>query len=254
MIATFIVGTTVGCTAATGEESLDEEESAGGEDVSSQQQALTTNTYERVIFTRSNDGVNSTTVCPSTVRVCNTSSGNHLFNVDTTAKPAGATTQWMTFWFYSDGYFTKQTAGHVATALLARIAGGPSGHGMIVGNTSEKYEMQPNGSWQFTGCANPHRSQFESYWPDGNHTFPESCSSFQWAEKTRYGVTTHANVEGWMYYEVTDVNGNSLYSSVVHDSSNPVNIAANTGFWLAQAAGDGGGWRIQFDQVKVGWF
>jgi hypothetical protein len=216
--------------------------------------AVTTNTYERVVFSSDTYGTKSTSVCPYTVLQCTTSWGNHFFNVGTTAKPAGATTQWMTFWFYSDGYFAKQTSGHVATSLFGRYSGNLSGRGMLIGNTSEKYEQQPNGSWQLTGCANPNRSQFESYWQTGNHTFPESCSSFQWADKTWYGVTMHVNVYGWMYYEVTDIYGSSLYSSVVHDSWNPENIAANTGFWLAQVLENGSNWRIQFDLLNVGWF
>lgn len=150
---------------------------------------------------------------------------NPVYSADL-AKPAGATTQWISFWLYSGGYFAN-TNSHIAIGLRGTaFAPAPfffRGRGIIVGksylSTLSGQTAEGNtkggclvgtGPWSSTSQP-PGTIQVETWNnTDGGIIYSNSCSAailqdFQW-----YQISVAANDGGWVAYDVYDINGHYL--------------------------------------------
>lgn len=137
-------------------------------------------------------------------------------------KPAGATRQWMRFWFISHGLMT--TSRHVAVGLRGTITLGtaPSGRGITIGHTNANLaqqdlygpeqlylyperthggclaDLRPNPDvdpqapplelgWNPMAGARPGQSQVEIFYPTGNRLYQSSCAPHMPIINTSFG-------------------------------------------------------------------
>jgi len=214
--------------------------------------AVTTDTAYAIVFSRSSSGAYSYAVCP-TGTFCSSTPGSVFFN-NSTARPAGTTTQWMTFRVKSEGYFPRK--GHMVVGLrgVIDLSRGGEGLGIILGDVSGRPDGCSNPA-NSSGSLPPPRAQIESYWYGGNALWPGSCTSFTLQENTWYYVTVHANDNRWVSYQFRDAFGNLLWDSVIQDNVNPSNLAGYKGWFIGHSEQDTGGpWKLRVADFAAGWF
>lgn len=219
--------------------------------VSGSARAVTTDSAYAIVFSRSSSGAYSYAECPFGT-FCSSTPGSIYFK-NSTARPAGTTTQWMTFNIKSEGYFSR--SGHVVIGLrgVIDLSRGGEGRGIILGNVSGRPDGCSNPA-NSSGSLPPPRAQIESYWYAGNSLWPESCSNFTLRENTWYRVTIHANDNRWVSYQLRDVYGNLLWDAVIQDNVNPSNLAGYTGWFIGHVQDLGGPWTLRVSEFASGWF
>ncbi len=181
--------------------------------------------------------------------------------VPQTSRPIGATTQWMSFWFYSTNFFKNASRAHFAVGVRGALSGSNvSGRGITIGHTEEAlngcndYVSLPEGM-------RPGMSQIENWFPGGNRLFRESCRPFAgYKDSTWYRVTIHANDTNWVAFWVDDANGNRIdagYEPAVLDLTSPFNSTL-TGLFIGYSGAGGaayfGSWSMRFAGIQYGWF
>lgn len=216
-------------------------------------QSAVVDEWYRVQFNSVN-GAKNTTTCKNHPFFggCQTAAGEHRFLVSDTWKPSGSTHQWITFWIRSEGYFSNLgTMGHLAAGLWANPVDGvpPDARGMALGTIGGG---NPGGC-ATEGLSGP-RLQHESFWATGNYLFFPSCTPFEFAENTWYGIAMRVNENGWIATEVYDQNLNLVHYWHSLDTFNPSNLQNQTGYFLAQTSDTGGTWSLVVEELSVGWY
>lgn len=185
------------------------------------------------------------------------------------AKPAGATTAWMSFYWYSDGFFANPStgapgAGHFAFALRGDNDGvtSPKGRGMLIGFNQDYCQPQPAPGTPCkpqptyaSGCKIVPSAQVESFWSTGNMVWNTSCYPNAMKERTWYAVTVHVNDNHWIAYTMRELTtGATTYSTAVLDTNNVYISDTLRGWWLAHVFSPSWAWRVSITDLQTGWF
>ncbi|MEO6688631.1 MAG: hypothetical protein ABIS07_05830 [Dokdonella sp.] len=174
-----------------------------------------------------------------------------MFGDPSGIRPAGATTQAMSFWFISNGYFSAhpEDSDHLAIMLKGQWHDDfLQGRGMIILGNSP---ANPNSldvsstfeSWDYTS-------------PTGGHVWDSWQYGLQ--DNTWYQVTLHVNSVG-IGYDIRDTNGTIVNAQSGVDIYYP-NLDVNMGGWFLIATNSTNAlkvaptWSIQFEDLNVWWF
>lgn len=187
--------------------------------------------------------------------------------IGTTVRPAGVTTQWLSFDMQSNNYFTytgnSGSGPHIAVGLRANATCAPSGNsancstngtgvGVIFGNVSAAYNANTG---QVIGCQDAPRAQIENY--TGvvvPHLFTSTCSA-KLSDQRWYHVDIHAHDNGAVAYWITDKSTNVVTSAGVNaGTDHSPNVSASTGYFFAGVEGLTQTWAVNFANVASGWF
>jgi hypothetical protein len=232
-----------------------------------------THSYHSLVFEGSAAGQPIHRTLCATQSNCTFSAATPLLWTSHTLRPAGANTQFLSFWVRSEEYIQNSNPGHFGVILNASPQPhtpqtATSGRGLIVGNVSFRTQKDgcPDGH---SGTApKPHdgvnapRSQFEVWWPSVNQKSPtanalhlNSCSNFTWQNNAWYQIELRVGQSRYMHYSVKDLYGNLLYQTSLIDQQRPGNIENNTGFafFAINANQSQQPWKLRFTDITAGW-
>lgn len=190
----------------------------------------------------------------------------HFFEVAEVPRPAGVTTQWLSFGFRSRGMQRNSPASHFAVALRAELGRDPSGRpqsisgrGLTLGDTSRAALPAdcPGADPALFGGARG--AQVESFWPGGNFLYRKARILDQGLrDDCDYRVHLHVNDDRWVAFWLADCNGVAqagAQACVRDHAAHPV-LAGRSGIIIALGRGAelGGDWEAHFFDIRWGWF
>jgi len=195
------------------------------------------------------------------------SAERQFFERASVPRPPGASTQWVSFRFRSEGMQKASPASHFAIVLRACLwrnaEGVPitiSGRGITWGNTSEAHPPADNPFAQEPGFGGARGAQVESFWPEGNFLYRQARLLDEGVQDdTDYHVHLHVNDARWVSFWLADASGRPLgdpfVASVQDREAHPVPFQ-HSGLVIALGRGaeQGEPWSATFDDIRYGWF
>lgn len=190
----------------------------------------------------------------------------HFFEVPEVPRPAGASTQWLSFIFRSVGMQAHSPASHFAVVLRAELGrdrhGTPvsiSGRGLTLGDTSQAQLPAHCPGASATRFGGARGVQVESFWPGGNFLFREARILDEGLrDGCDYRVHLHVNDDRWVGFWLADEGGQPQGRSQVCIQDHPDHpvLPGRSGIVIALGRGpeDGGAWEARFRQISWGWF
>lgn len=184
----------------------------------------------------------------------------------------------MSFWLYSNNFFSRSPYSHLAVSLRGEMhfSGGVpfllEGRGITIGHTHLiNPRVHPSG-YSFGGCqsyanvadgARPGQSQIEIFYPYGyqgfeNLVFSDTCAPLSGLlDGVWYKYYIHANDNGWVAFWIEDLWGNEIDQGYYPAVQVPFYFSdnGNTEIWIAAPiAGSTGPWSVIFYDIQHGWF
>lgn len=190
----------------------------------------------------------------------------HFFEVPEVARPAGCTTQWLSFRFRSRGMQAASPGSHFAVVLRAELGrdatGVPrtiSGRGITLGDTSLAALPAhcPGAPAESFGGARG--AQVESFWPGGNFLYRDACILDEGLrDDTDYRLHLHVRDDRWIGFWLVDAAGGVLSgceSAVQDHPGHPVREdRSGVVIALGRGAENGDDWDACFSEIAFGWF
>ncbi len=191
---------------------------------------------------------------------------HHFLEVPEVPRPAGASTQWLSFLYRSSGLQRHSPASHFAVVLRAELGrdqnGIPqtiSGRGLTLGDTSKAAlpASFPGAPAQRFGGARG--VQVESFWPGGNFLFREARILDQGLrDDCDYRVHLHVNDDRWIGFWLSDSQGQprAATQACIQDHPDHPVLPGRSGIVIALGRGEerGGEWEASFREITWGWF
>lgn len=182
-------------------------------------------------------------------------------------RPAGASTQWLSFRFRSEDMQRHSPASHFAIVLRARLgrdaAGVPnsiSGRGVAWGDTSLAQPLPGNPHAHAPGFGGAPGAVIESFWPGGNFLHRQARLLDEGLrDGVDYTVHVHVNDQRHIAFWIAAVDGvppqASLLAEVQDEVAHPV-LDGPTGIVIALGRGpvERGPWSACFEDIRFGWF
>jgi|GEM_PF-4936865 len=213
-------------------------------------------------------------------------SGNVVFHTHV-PKPAGATTQFLSFEFESTsftspggGFFSNSPNSHIAIGLRGEIVTEPSlqggyGRGIILGHSHDRPD--PDGCdmlpWIGGDGVRPGSAQVELFTPSSSLmpsiVYKSTCgplmnnASGGLRDNVRYRVTVHANDNGWIAYWI-EVGSSFGFFRFRPDNNHVIQVpfaGGNSidldGIFIGSVRlnePQGADWNIEIKNINYGWF
>ena len=187
----------------------------------------------------------------------------HYWYLPELDRPAGATTQWLTFRFRLAAMCVHSPGSHFAIALRARLGFDAqarptsiSGRGCTLGDTSLAAPAPDNIHAMRPGFGGARGAQIESFWPGGNFLYrdsgllPDGLRDAQW-----YCVRLHVNDERWIALEIESDSAPTMRACVQDRIEHPVEgDASGVLIGLGRGPQESGAWSAEFREIACGWF
>ncbi len=181
----------------------------------------------------------------------------------------GATAQFLSFDFCSDGFFAHAALAHFAIGIRGRIPrdehGRPRavvGRGFIIGHTHlvlPDPERPGHGGCrchaELPDGQRPGMAQIESYWEGGNFLHAGSCRPAEGlVDGVNYRFELEVTESALIRLGLGRAGADRLDQVTAADGHHPV-PSHLTGLWIGLASGpkNRGPWRARFSNVRYGW-